>query len=140
MPLHWILESRSQLMTVVAEGAVDKADFEAYLAMIDGANLWEWRKLFDARKGRLVLTLQDVNDLGVRIRAAAVARQVGALAFIMPEMQNPELLRLLGFLAAAKRPMKVFQTIGPARNWIAKVPHQTVGLPVARNSCRPAIF
>lgn len=122
MSIHWIVESRRKLVTVVAEGDVGKADVEAYLAMIDGANLSEWRKLFDARKGRPVLTQQDVNDLGARIRAAAVAREVGPFAFVKPEMETPELLRLLGFFAAAKRPMRVFQTIGPAQKWIATVP------------------
>jgi hypothetical protein len=122
MPLHWIVESRPKLVTIVAEGEVCKADVDAYLAMIDGANLSEWRKLMDARKARPILNLQDVNELGVRIRAAAVTRQVGPLAFVVPAIDTPELLRLLGFLAAAKRPMRVFRTIGPARKWIAQVP------------------
>ncbi len=121
MSIHWIVESRRKLVTVVAEGDVGKADVEAYLAMVDGANLLEWRTLFDARRCRPVLAQQDVNDLGVRIRAAAVAREVGPFAFVIPEMETPELLRLLGFFAAAKRPMRVFQEIAPARKWIATV-------------------
>ena len=122
MPLHWTVDSRLKLVTVVAEGDVGKADVEAYLAMVAGANLAPWRKLLDARNACPILTLQDVNDLGVRIRAAASAGQVGPLAFVVPETETLELLRLLGFLAAARRPMRVFRTIGPARKWIAKVP------------------
>ena len=120
MPLHWTVESRLKLVTVVAEGDVSKSDVEAYLSMVGGANIVEWRKLFDARAGRPVLTLHDVHELGARIRAADAVRIVGPLAFVMPENDTPELMRLLGFLAAAKRPMRLFRDIGPARKWLMK--------------------
>jgi hypothetical protein len=122
MSLHWIVESRPRLVTVIAEGDVGKTDMEAYFALIVGANAVEWRKLFDARNGRMALSDPEVNELGVRIRCASATREVGPLAFVMPAIQTPELLRLLGFLAAAKRPMKVFHEIGPARKWIARLP------------------
>lgn len=121
MPLHWTLESKIQLVTVVAEGDVTRSDVDAYLALVDGANIAGWRKLFDARTARPVFTFQDVNELGVRFRAADAVRVVGPLAFVMPEIQSPELMRLLGFLAAAKRPMRLFHEIAPARRWIMKV-------------------
>lgn len=119
MALHWIVESRLELVTAVAEGDVDRRDLEAYLAMAKGANLLAWRKLIDLRASRITLTSQDVNELGVRFRAAAGRLPVGPLAFAMPEAPTPELVRLLGFLAAAKRPMRLFNDIGPARRWIA---------------------
>lgn len=121
MPLHWTMESKIQLVTVVAEGDVTRSDVEAYIAMSSGANVLEWRKLFDARKGRAIFTDQDVNALGARIREGAAVRVVGPLAFVMPEVETPQLMRFLGFLAAAKRPMRLFHEIAPARRWIMKV-------------------
>lgn len=121
MPLHWTVQSRLELITVVADGDVGRSDVEAYFAMIDGANIMEWRKLFDARTARPVFTSQDVNELGVRIRAAAATRVVGPLAFVMPQTRPPELMRLLGFFAAAKRPMRLFNELAPALKWITTV-------------------
>lgn len=45
MPLHWTVESRLKLVTSVAEGDVFYRDIEAYLAMVSGGNLSDWRKL-----------------------------------------------------------------------------------------------
>jgi hypothetical protein len=36
MPLHWTMESKIQLVTVVAEGDVTRSDVEAYIAMSSG--------------------------------------------------------------------------------------------------------
>ena len=46
---------------------------------------------------------------------------VGPVAFVRPTEITPELSRLLGFLAAAKRPMRSFQKLEPARKWILAV-------------------
>lgn len=121
MPLHWTVQSRLQLVTVVAEGDVVRSDVEAYLSMVTGADISSWRKLIDARAARLALTILDVNLLGVRVRAADAVRAIGPLAFVTPEAETPELGRLLGFLAAAKRPMRIFHELEPARKWITKI-------------------
>ena len=120
MALHWIIESEFQLVTVVVRGEFTRSDVQSYLAMISRANIVEWCKLFDVRKGQAKFSCQDVNELGVRIREGASLRVVGPLAFVMPEVETPELIRLLGFLAAAKRPMRLFHEIAPARRWIMK--------------------
>lgn len=122
MPLHWTVESRLKLITVVADGDVSRSDVDAYLAMSKGADVIGWRKLIDARASRSFLTRQDVNEVGVHIRSVDSARDVGPLAFVMPKAESPELARLLGFLAAAKRPMRVFNELAPARKWILTVP------------------
>ena len=125
MPLHWTVESRPQLVSVVAEGDVVLSDVEAYLEMVSAANLSDWRKLIDARTARPAFTVPDVNILGVRVRAADAVRPIGPLAFVTPEAVTPELSRLLGFLAAAKRPMRIFHQLAPARRWIMKVGRHT---------------
>ena len=122
MTIHWTIESRFQLVTAVAEGDVDKGDVEAYLAMVNGSpNIPQWRKLLDARSGRLTLAPRDVNDLGAIIRAADAVRTVGPLAFVTPGSETPELLRLLGFFAAAKRPMRIFRNTDHARKWLLSI-------------------
>ncbi|MDB5489757.1 MAG: hypothetical protein JWQ58_3472 [Reyranella sp.] len=121
MPLHWTVQSHIKLIIVVAEGDVGRSDIDGYLAMSSGADIIGWRKLFDARASRSQLTRQDVNELGVRIRAVDAARAVGPIAFVMPKVESPELARLLGFLAVAKRPMRIFNELAPAQKWILTV-------------------
>ncbi len=121
MPLYWTLQSRLRLVTVFAEGNVVRGEIEACLDVVRTAKVSEWRKLIDARTARFVLDSQIVSELGVRLRSADEARVMGPLAFVVPEVETPELMRLLGFLAAAKRPMRVFDRLEPARKWIMKV-------------------
>jgi hypothetical protein len=64
------------------------------------------------------MTEDDVLAIGLRLREADASGDVGALAVVMPEVDPEGLMRLLGFLAAAKRPMRIFQAIEPARRWI----------------------
>lgn len=120
MPIHWTAQSMSNLVTVIAEGDVVKGDVEAFLDLLIGANLAAWSKLIDARAARFVFTSQEVNEIGVRLRAAHAEHSIGPLAFVMPEAKTPEVMRLLGFLAAAERPMRVFQEFAPAQKWIHK--------------------
>lgn len=121
MPLHWTLQSKLRLVTVLAEGDVVRGEIEAYLDMVRAAKVSEWRKLIDSRTARFVLDPQTVGELGVRLRSADLAREMGPLAFVVPEFETPELIRLLGFLAAARRPMRVFDRLEPAQKWILKV-------------------
>lgn len=121
MPLHWTAQSNPPLVTIVAEGDVTKADVEEVFAFLVRADLLRWRKLFDARNGQGSLTPEDVEAIGVRIREATRTQDVGPLAFVMPTgVEKPELRRMLGLVAAAPRPMRLFRRIAPARRWILK--------------------
>lgn len=121
MPLHWTAQSNPPLVTIVAEGDVTKADVEEVLAFLVRADLVRWRKLFDARNGQGILTPEDVEAIGVRIREATRTQDVGPLAFVMPTgAEKPELRRMLGLVAAAQRPMRLFRRIAPARRWILR--------------------
>ena len=120
MTLNWSLDRSQHLVTMSAEGEVTRADIEAYLSAIARANAVGWRKLADFRKARMGLTEDDVLAIGLIFRQADAAGDVGALAVVMPA-SGPDAeraMRLLGFLAAAKRPMRIFKAIAPARRWI----------------------
>ena len=120
MALHWSLDPFQHLVMVTAEGEVTRADIEAYLSQVERADAIGWRKLADFRRALTVLTEEDILAIGLIFREADAAGDVGALAVVMPESE-PEAeraMRLLSFLAAAKRPMRIFKTIAPAQRWI----------------------
>ncbi|MCC8432077.1 hypothetical protein [Reyranella aquatilis] len=109
-------------MTVVAEGDVTRPEFEAYLDVIDNAELYTYRKLFDGGAADTSMGAENILAVGVRMRSAHQTRAVGPLAVVVPEDKIAMVSRVLGMLAAADRPMRVFHEAGPARDWILKQP------------------
>lgn len=120
MPVHWKIDSKEQLMTVVAEGNVTRPEFEAYLDVIDNADLHAYRKLFDGGSADTAMGPENLLAIGVRMRSGHHIHAVGPLAVVVREDKIAMVSRVLGMLAAANRPMRVFRQAGPAREWILK--------------------
>lgn len=85
MPVHWTIDSKHRLMTVVAEGDVTRPEFEAYLDVIDNAELYTYRKLFDGGAADTSMGAENILAVGVRMRSAHQTRAVGPLAVVVPE-------------------------------------------------------
>ncbi|MDP1966893.1 MAG: hypothetical protein Q8K93_32390 [Reyranella sp.] len=79
-----------------------------------------YRKLFDGGRGETHMEAEEILALGARMRATAERGRVGALAVVVPSAHAAALGRVLGMLAAAERPMRVFRQVGPARKWIRR--------------------
>jgi hypothetical protein len=122
MPLHWTIDSKTKLLTAVAEGDVTRAEFESYLDMIDQAGLHTYRKLFDGMGADSSMGPEHILAMGVRMRTSHQTQPVGPLAVAVAEDKVAMFSRVLGMLAAATRPMRVFHDAGPARDWILKQP------------------
>lgn len=120
MPLYWTIDSKARLLTAVAEGDVTWADFESYLDMIDQADLHAYRKLFDGINADTTMVPEQILAIGVRMRTSHQSQTVGPLAVAVAEDKVAMVSRVLGMLAAATRPMRVFHESGPARDWILK--------------------
>ncbi len=122
MPLHWTIDSKAKLLTVVAEGDVTRAEFESYLDVIDQASLHTYRKLFDGIDADTSMGPEHILAMGVRMLSSHHTRPVGPLAVAVAQDKVAMFSRVLGMLAAATRPMRVFHEAGPARDWILKRP------------------
>lgn len=118
MPLHWTINSQSRLFEVVAEGAVDLAEVNRMLDALIGANALGYRKIFDGSLGDTRMSALDILSIGVRIRALHNGSALGPLAVVVPEDKYVLLSRVLGILAAARRPMRVFKAPDKARKWL----------------------
>ena len=105
-------------MTTVADGDVTRCDIEQFLDAMAGSGALIYRKLFDGRFGETSMSSDDILALGVRMRTFHRRGPVGPLAMVGTAEQAEKISRLLGILAAADRPMRVFQDIAPARRWI----------------------
>ncbi len=128
MPLHWTIDSRLKLFAAKAEGHVTLDDVNRMLDAIVGAEAVGYRKLFDGSQGDPRMSPAELLRLGVRMRAIHATGTMGPLAVVLPANKYYLVARLLGMIAAAKRPMRVFTEPDKARQWLetrsirAKVP------------------
>jgi len=118
MPLYWIIDSRAELVTATAEGEVSLAEAMAFLRTISGAKVTGYRKLFDGRAGTSTMTAQELLVITAEIRSHHSLGEVGALAIIANPDQTEPFARVLGALALADRPMRLFDSPTRARKWL----------------------
>lgn len=86
------------------------------------------RKLFDGTRGDTTMHPSDILALGVRMRGLHGHGTMGPLAVIVPANKWGIIARVLGILATAKRPMRVFQNAVKAHRWLEKQSSQAGGL------------
>jgi len=124
--LHWFIDSRKQLIVVTAEGPVTRIDIDDLLDAVTGAKALGYRKLVDATAGKFAMSAIDLMAVGVRVRSLH-AGSVGAVALVLPGRlprdDEPEdapslVARLLGILASAKRPFRLFKSMASAKHWL----------------------
>lgn len=117
MPVYWTIDSKQQLVVVTAEGDVTHADAEEYLDVIEGGGALAYRKLYDGRGGNVVMSHDEMMAIAARFRSYH-HRPVGALAIVLPHDKAEPAARVLGVLASADRPMRLFVKLAQARRWI----------------------
>lgn len=117
MPLRWTFDDSRRLVTCIADGDVTRVEFEHFLAEMVAADALGWRKLFDGTDGETRMGADDLLAIAVAIRSHHT-KPVGPLAVVVSPDKIPPIARVLGALAAAKRPMRVFHEVAPAREWL----------------------
>ena len=117
MPIYWTIDSRQELVVVTAEGDVTRMDAEEYLDVVDGSGALAYRKLYDGRAGNAAMDHDEMMAIAARFRSYH-HRPVGPLAIVLLHDQAEPVVRLLGVLASADRPLKLFNSPAPARRWI----------------------
>jgi hypothetical protein len=120
VPLFWTIDSRERVFTAVGEGEVSLADATSLLEVLAGARALSYRKLFDGRRVHSTMTGDELLTLCAKIRTYHEQGPVGALAIVGTHDQSVTFARLLGALAAADRPIKVFTSTRQARTWLDK--------------------
>jgi hypothetical protein len=118
MPLYWTIDSKERLFTAIGEGEVTLDDAMSFLEALAGAKALSYRKLFDGRAVQSRMTGDDILAVCAQIRAYHEQGPVGALAIVATDEQFETFGRLLGALAAADRPIKVFTSLRQARTWL----------------------
>jgi hypothetical protein len=119
MPLHWTIDPRLRIFEATCDGNVALAEVNEMLDALVGANGLGYRKLFDGTNGDTGMSSVDMLGIGVRMRSLqAASPDHGPLAVVVPDDKYAIISRVLGILAAAKRPMRVFNDVDKARRWL----------------------
>lgn len=117
MPLRWTIDSQERLVTAVADGGVERQEMERFLDDLAAAEADGYRKLFDGGHGEAAMGLDDILALGIRMRGTHSVHEPGPLAVVVPP-ETSRYARVLGMLAAARRPMRIFTDPTSARAWL----------------------
>lgn len=132
MPLYWVIDSRSQLVTVTAEGQLTFAALEQCVHAIGGAHAIPYAKIFDGTECDVSsISKEHMLQLAVSIRSLHV-EPTGPLAIVMPVERRERLMRILGVLAAAKRPLRFFTSRMMAERWIKTIATNRLYRPPSR--------
>lgn len=105
MPVRWTISHEQRLVIAKTQGVVTLKDVEAYLDALVVSDAMPYAKLFDASDIDPQGSDDDVMALGACMRAYVATLPGGPLA-----------------LAAAPRPVNVFQTVDEARDWLDAQP------------------
>ncbi len=134
MPLHWTIDTNHARVTATAEGPVTRADFEAYMAAVEQAGALGYLKLFDGTSGTLGMTGEELLAIGVKFRSFH-DRPVGALGVVLPGDRQEAVKRILGILASADRPMRLFKTVRAAEHWLDTLEAVRPARDAVRSNC-----
>ena len=118
MPIHWTISKPTTLVVAVCKDTLTRQDIEAYLDAVVIADCLAYRKVFDITKAEPALSDDDMMALGARIRAYATTADMGPLAIVASTPESHERASLFATLAAAKRPIRIFQELHAARQWL----------------------
>jgi hypothetical protein len=118
MPLYWTIDSKERLFTGGGEGEVTLDDAISLLEALAGAKALSYRKLFDGRAVQSMMTGDELLTVCAKIRSYHDQGPVGALAMVGTHEQTVRFARLLGALASADRPIKVYTSLRQARTWL----------------------
>jgi hypothetical protein len=127
MPISWFIESRARTVTLVAEGEVSLDQVKEYLDAVAGAKALAYGKLIDVRKAQSAMTADELMLLMAMLREYHRQGPMGPLAVVATDEQSVTFARLLGAMASAERPMKLFSTELPARRWLQRMLSPTNG-------------
>ena len=101
-------------------GEVTLADAMSLLEALAGAKALSYRKLFDGRAVQSSMTADEILAVCATIRAYHEQGPVGALAVVCTPEQTVKFARLLGALASADRPIKLFPGLRQAHTWLGQ--------------------
>ncbi|MBS0541968.1 MAG: hypothetical protein JSR47_24620 [Proteobacteria bacterium] len=122
MPLRFKIDHARRFVDVEGRGVVGLQDILDYLDALVTDNGMPYRKLLDLRDATPNLTDGDVMVLGARVSVYANLEPRGPVALVSNNDESDLFIRRFMNLGGAKRPIKLFQSMDKARDWLLATP------------------
>ena len=123
MPLHCFVSDTESLVTLRTEGAVTLSDLQGFLTEMRTRSSTSYRKLLDARAGRLAVTPLELEAYQRQSNECAIYDRFGPYAIVVSERSkraHEALLTLL--LSNSRRPSGLFDDPTKAYDWLITQP------------------
>lgn len=120
MPISWIIDSRTRTVELLAEGEVSFDQVREYLDAVAGAKALANGKFVDVRSATAAMTPEELMLPMTAFRRYHQQSPMGPLAVLATDEQSVTHARLLGALASADRPIKLFTSELRARRWLQR--------------------
>ena len=118
MPLNWSNLPQSRLCVVTGDGAVTRADIDAYLAGTIREGVKSYAKLVDIMTCTLALSADDLEHVADSLVQYGWGDRAGPVAMVVGTPLNLDMAVLLK-QRVGERPFRIFTNQGAAREWLA---------------------
>lgn len=118
MPINWTISHADKLVVAVADGETERSDIDKYLSALVSEGAMPYRKLFDLSFAPLSIGVAELRALGQRVAEVAKDGPVGPVAIVVGSELAQEMAEIFGSRALADRPLRIFDDVPKAREWL----------------------
>jgi hypothetical protein len=119
VPVELRILRAQRLVTVTAQDRLVAADVERIFRQLVAKHVMAYGKLFDLRSTTVELSSANLLRHAGMLSVHTSRHQVGALALVVNETTRIE-ASVLASLAVADRPLRLFQDVVEAADWLRK--------------------
>jgi hypothetical protein len=119
MPLSFKIDHEKRFVSIYTEGVVTLDDILVYYEGIVVGEAMSYPKFFDASKGLLQLSSEDLMTLGAWASTFAQHDPRGPIAVLYSTEENENTLRRYANLGGTTRAIKLFKSRTRALKWLS---------------------
>jgi hypothetical protein len=128
MPILWTVFHSTREVVISVDGVSLLKEMEECVEGIMTPATRSYRKLVDLVKGRLALSLEDIEALAAYVRELGGTGPMGALAITVGSDASERQAQHFESLSVADRPLKIFRDLKAARAWLNTQPSRVLPL------------
>jgi hypothetical protein len=120
--MQFNIDHQKRYVDVRGVGDVFLQDILAYFDALVVENAMPYRKMIDMRGVTPRIDDNDMMTLGARVSAYASMEPRGPIAVVSTAPDSDTFIRRFMNLGGAKRPMRLFNSLDAAKNWLDGMP------------------
>lgn len=122
MPLRWTISPLEHIVVCIFEGLVTTDEILDYLAAIESAGAFHYRKILDMTRVECSLPDGEIMWLAAHARSLGSPGVPGPMAVVTGASRNDRAVTNIRTITPIGRKLRTFPNIHEARQWLASVP------------------